>query len=545
MQVRERRTLSYLVLVVLTTAGFTIVYNLGMAGWESQSQPLTHSLEVVVQSFTTTGYGEDAPWQTPQMHFMVIAMQFAGIGLILTAADLFAVPWLRDVLTPAAPTAVTDREGHVVICSYTPRTEAFIAELENRDRAYVLVESDANLARTLYQDDVTVIRGDPEVPETLENAEIESARALVTDAADDTSASIVLGARELAPDCRLLTLVEDVDLVPYHRAAGADDVLSPRQLLGESLAREVPTAVTSTVEEGVALGEDFELVEFTVDEDSNFLDRSVTDAELRARYGVDVLGAWFDGTFESPVDPETELSAGSRLLVVGETHRIDELREALTSTVRGITTQDIILAGYGDSGKAVHEALSRTTAILTVLDIEDSDVVDVVGDARDPDVLEEAGVGTAATLVLTVADDTTAIFTTLIARRANPNLQIVVRANHEENVQKLYQAGADYVLSLATVSGRMLVSELFEEEEVLAFDKQISVVRLPAEGLAGTTLADAAVRSETGSTVVAIVRDEKTITEFDPASFTFEADDEVVIAGTDEAVAEFELEFSS
>lgn len=539
---RTRRTAYYLALVVASTLVFTAVYNTGMALWEDSPQPVYRSLEVVVQSFTTTGYGEDAPWQTPQMHLLVIAMQLAGIGLILTAVDVFAVPWLRDVLTPTAPTAVTGVEDHVVVCGYTPRTDAFVSELDARDREYVLVEHDAQRARDLHEAEYRVVHGDPESPGTLERAGIGSAVLVVVDVADDTNASISLAARDASPDVRVITLVEDAALARYHRAAGATDVLSPRQLLGESLADEVPTAVTTDIEDGVDLGEDFNLVELTVSADSDLCGQSFAEAGTRERFGVNVLGIWSDGDFETPVDPEDSLVEGTRLLVAGESEQIDALRGAVGSTVREFTPP-ILVAGYGDSGQAAHGVLAHTSARLTVIDLEPGDDVDVTGDVRDPAVLAEAGIEDASTLLLTVADDTTAIFTTLIARELNPEVRIVVRANDDDDVQKLYRAGADYVQSLATVSGRMLASTAFEDEEVLVYDKQIRVVRLPARELEGTTLVDAEVRTVAGCTVVAVVRDGERITEFDPATLTFRADDQVIIAGTDEAVAQFERQF--
>lgn len=103
MAFRTRRTGTYLALVVATTLLFTGIYNVGMAVWEGQPQPVYRSLEVVIQSFTTTGYGEDAPWQSLQMNVLAITMQLTGIGLILTAVDVFAVPWLRGALAPTAP----------------------------------------------------------------------------------------------------------------------------------------------------------------------------------------------------------------------------------------------------------------------------------------------------------------------------------------------------------------------------------------------------------------------------------------------------------
>jgi K+/H+ antiporter YhaU regulatory subunit KhtT len=99
------------------------------------------------------------------------------------------------------------------------------------------------------------------------------------------------------------------------------------------------------------------------------------------------------------------------------------------------------------------------------------------------------------------------------------------------------------VQSLATISGRMLASTVFEDEEVLAYDKQVNVVRLPAGDLVGSTVVDERVRTRTGCTVVAVVRAGETITDFDPEAFTFESGDEVVIAGTDEATTRFERRF--
>jgi len=541
----KRRTVYYLGLVVGVTAGLTVAYNTGMAIWENQPRPLYQSLEVVIQTFTTTGYGEDAPWQTPQMNLLVILMQFTGIGLILTAVDVFAVPWLQDALAPTAPTTLSDRDGHVVICGHTPRTDAFIEALGVRDQSYVLVEPDETQAQTLHGADYDVIHGDPESPDALERAAVGTARVVVADAADDTNASIVLAARDVNPAVRVVTLVEDAELAQYHSAAGADTVLSPRQLLGESLAAELPTTVTTSVDDSVAIGETFELVELTVEAGSELSQTTVADAQLRDRFGVNVLGAWVEGDFQTPIDPATALGPRTRLLVAGGPDQLAELREATASTVRPLSSQQVILAGFGDSGQAAHDALAQTSSRVTVLDSDEQSGVDVVGDARAPDVLHDAGLDEAAALLLMVGDDTAATLSTLIARELNPEIRIIVRANHEANVNKLYRAGADYVQSLVTTSGRMLVSTVFEDEDVLSYSKQISVVRLPADGLVGTTLADADVRDTTGSTVIAVLRAGEPVTDFDPAAFEFQAGDEVIVAGTDDSTTEFERRFGA
>lgn len=541
---RSRRAVAYLALVAATSAALTLLYNYGMATWEADPQPLYRSLQVVFQTFTTTGYGEDAGWATPQMNLLMVGMQLTGIGLILTAVDVFAVPWLRSALSPTAPTRAPEQSDHVVVCGYTPRTAEFLEEADSRGRESVVVEADEETAIDLHEADRTVVHGDPESLDPLRAAHAGDAAAVVVDAGDETSASVALATQELDADVRVVTLVEDDAAAEYHRIAGADEVLSPRRILGESLARRVPTAVSTAVDEGVSVGDDLELVEFGVEEASDLRGRTLAGAGLRERYGVDVVGAWVDGDFESPVDADRVLGADVRLLVAGTPGQVEEFRREITPTVRPLTPRRVVVIGYGQAGMAAADAVDGVGSEVTVLDIRDLDGVDVVGDARDPDVLREAGVPEASAVVITLDDDTTAIFASLVVRDIAPETEVVVRANDAGSVRKLHRAGADYVQSLATVSGRMLASTVFEDEEVLAVDERINVVKLPVGDLVGQTLAEADVRARTGCTVLLVERDGEPIRALDPDEFRFQVDDEVVVAGTDESVHAFERTFA-
>ncbi len=178
----------------------------------------------------------------------------------------------------------------------------------------------------------------------------------------------------------------------------------------------------------------------------------------------------------------------------------------------------------------------------TVLDQTDEPGVDVVGDATEPDDLRHAGVGAARTVILALSEDTDTEFATLVIRDLNPDVEIIARAEESENVQKMYRAGADYVLALSTVSGRMLASTILEDEDVISMDQQVEVIRVAANGLGNTTIGEADVRSRTGCTVVAIERDGAVITDLGPG-VTIEPTDKLVIAGTDDGVTRFKSTF--
>jgi Trk K+ transport system NAD-binding subunit len=234
-----------------------------------------------------------------------------------------------------------------------------------------------------------------------------------------------------------------------------------------------------------------------------------------------------------------------RLLVAGASDQINSFQEMAVSTVRRFAHRPVVIAGYGRAGEAAASALAKTNTPVVIVDRETRPPVDTVGDVRDPQVLEAAEIEEAAATIIAVDDDTTAIFATLIMRELNPDLYIIVRANREEDEQKLYRAGADYVQSLATVSGRMMASTILEDERVFTFGAQIEIVQLPAGDLVGQTLAECAVQNRAGVTVLAVVREGDTLTDLDPHAFQFQPEDAVIVAGTSTNVRRFESEFLS
>jgi Trk K+ transport system NAD-binding subunit len=76
------------------------------------------------------------------------------------------------------------------------------------------------------------------------------------------------------------------------------------------------------------------------------------------------------------------------------------------------------------------------------------------------------------------------------------------------------------------------------DEEILGIETNVEIVKTTAPGLAGETLASAAIREETGCTVVAVERDGRTLTELE-ATFQLERSDRLVVAGSDADVNTF------
>lgn len=536
---QRQRVRYYLLTLLLAVLVFAITYNFGMRAFEGRPQSFLQSLVMVFETFTTTGYGEDAPWTSPFMNGLVLAMQISGVVLLLAALPVFIIPIIEDRLTMTPPTVLDEVSDHVIVCGDTKIGRSLVSEFVPRDVEYVIIEADRDAATELYGANYSVLHGDPELPETFRDANVANATAVITDAPDEISASIILAARESDDEVHVVSIVDDTDLGEYQRYAGANQVLSPRQLLGKSLANRARSVSSENLSDIVDLDESFEIAELPLTSDSDFVGETVAESGLGERTGVGVIGAWRRGEFVSPLPTDAVLDEHTRLLVVGRPAQLKRLEGVAQSPMRQQRREPIVLIGAGEVGDTVENKLTTAGVSVKTLDGTDAANVDVVGSPMDPTALLEVGIEEANTVVITLSDDTKALYTSLIIRELNPNIEIIARANEPENVRKLYRAGADSVLSLTRISGRLVASEVLQEDAIRRLESPVEVVRMSSPGLAGRTLAESKVRTTTGATVIAVQRDGEVITGIDP-SFTPRGEDEFIVLGTKMAIERFE-----
>ena len=127
----QRRTAYYLLALGGIMLGYALLYHWAMATYEGIDRTFLKSLQIVVETFTTTGFGSDAStWDTWQTNLLVIVMDLTGVVLIFLALPVLLFPMFEETISTTPPTAVDGVENHVVICAYSTRIEMLIDELE-------------------------------------------------------------------------------------------------------------------------------------------------------------------------------------------------------------------------------------------------------------------------------------------------------------------------------------------------------------------------------------------------------------------------------
>lgn len=532
----KKRIVLAALFVTVVILVYAVIFLWSMAFFENRDVTFAQSIQVVVESLTTSGYGGFAPWESNFLNYFILIMNLTGVVLVFVAFPVFFLPFLQNALEKSPPTKIS-KTNHVIICSYSANAEVLIKELVSRNQDYVIIESGEEMAKDLFNSGLEVMIGNPELESTLEAANLKQAKAVVLNSTSYKNISIIFSIKNLNKSVKKIAVLEDEEMETYHKLAGADSTISPRQLIGKSLAVQVPTI---SINDSVEIDNTVELVEIDIEEGSELCNKSIGEIHLLDRCNINIIGSWQSGEFQSPVSSDLILKSKVRLLVAGDKNDLAKLSKRAEATIRLFSRNKVLIVGYGVSGKAACSVLETKSIEVRVIDIRDKEGVNIVGDIREAETFQQAEINDAAAVIITIQDDTIALFATLLARSMNSKTHIIVRANNIENVKKLYDAGADYVQSLATVSGRMLASNIFEDETSLAAEKQINLVKLPAGKLSGTTLAKSDVRAKTGCTILAVIREGNKITTLDPREFKFWQQDDVIVAGTDASIRKFE-----
>lgn len=503
-----------------------------------EDRSIVESAQVVIEALTTAGFGGDTDLWADHVELSLFALviNLTGVLLVFLAIPLFAVPLFRQALNPEPPTesSLTD---HIVICGYSTVDDVLKRELAAADRPHLFVEADRERALELVAAGERVVHGDAEQIDTLRRANVDRASTLVANIDDRTNPTVVLSARRLNPDLDIISVVATQEAVPHHRYAGADEVIVSKESLGESLALRSMKTVSERFREAVDVQDGLSFDEYLVTEGSELAGRRLDGVRAFDEHGITVIGGWFGARFLVSPPPDTEIVENSILLVSGEHAVLEELGTRRLPSHQG-NPERVVVCGYGDVGRLATETLQNADISTTVIDRRGFDGVDITGDVTTQKTLERAALDEARAVILALDDDVTSVYASLIIKHLEPDVEVIVRANNSETVWKLYNAGADYVLSLPGVTGETLAARVIDEEAILTPHDEFEFVETEAPGLTGQTLAQADIRNRTGCTVVGIERDGDLLTDLGPG-VVLEPGDVLVAAGAPAAAERF------
>ena len=224
--------------------------------------------------------------------------------------------------------------GHTIICGYGRNGKEAARKLQAHKKDFVVIESNLIRVAKLKEYGILVVEGDATFDSTLEKANIQSARALITTLPSDAdNVFIVLSAREQNAKLTIISRASETKSDSKLKKAGADNVIMPDKVGGSHMASLVitPDVVEFLDNISVEGTGDINLEEVTVsDFPEHAVARTLRDLEACYETGCTVIGyKAASGEYTVNPGPDTLLEANSKLFVLGKQEQINSLNELL------------------------------------------------------------------------------------------------------------------------------------------------------------------------------------------------------------------------
>jgi Trk K+ transport system NAD-binding subunit len=501
----------YLLFLAALVLVYAVLFHVIKLYAEGEQHSWITGLYWVLVVMSTLGFG-DITFTSDLGRLFSIVVLLSGVVFLLVMLPflfirLFYAPWLEARVRQRAPREVpAGTRGHVIITTYDPVAAALVQRLKAEGIACVVLEPDPGRAAQLLGDRIPVVTGGSDNRQTYERLETGAAQLLLANCEDTANTNITLTVREVSTTVPIVAFVEEEESIDVLQLSGANHVFALKTQLGEYLANRVDAGPAEA--HVVGSYHNLQIAELPA-RDTPFVGLAVRDTHLRERAGMSIVGFWQRGKLE-PAFPNSVISADTVLVVAGTASQMATLSRLLPPG-KGEDSA-VMIIGAGKVGQAAARALKRKGIHVRAVDRQGDALASLAeyvdeafgGEAADRRVLERAGIATASTVLLTTNDDAVNIYLAVYCRKLNPKLRIVSRITHEQNVEAIHRAGADFALSYTSLGVEAVMSLLEGHEPVLLGEGvKLFSVDVPAS-IAGRALRDSGIGSDTGMSVIAV-----------------------------------------
>jgi voltage-gated potassium channel len=316
--------------IVFGTIGFHLV-----EGWT-----LADSLYVTVQTLTTVGYGDLPPRSGAGRTFAVVVMLIGAGGVALAVSTIVqsVVKW--ELVSTFGQRRLTKKMGklrdHYIICGSGRVGSHLIRDLLSANESFVVIENDQQRAAEFSQRGVNVLVSDATLEESLRDVGVEHARGLAACLPNDAdNVYVVLTARDLNPNLRIVARAAEEQAEAKLLRAGANHVIAPTIIGGHRMAVALTKPAVSEFMDSITanqLGLGFEQVE--VDAASSLVGQELRSTPIRSELDVVIISIRRqDGKVVFNPAGNAIIENGDILIAIGRVESLSKLNQIARGTM--------------------------------------------------------------------------------------------------------------------------------------------------------------------------------------------------------------------
>ena len=300
-------------------------------------------LWMVLITITTIGFGEVEPLSASGR---IVTFLIIGGGLVvvqLTLQRLLGLSesgYFRKMNELRLRRMLRRMQNHVIICGYGRIGKEIAQQLLREEVPILIVELDPTMKIAAEKEGLQVLFADATLDETLLLAGIKSCRSVVVALSNDAdNLYVVLSARGLSQQCRLISRAESEEAANKLRLAGATVVVSPYVAAGRTMAATALRPIAVNFMELLA-GSQCEIEEFILTNDSGKFDqlnnRTLSELNLGRQSGAMILAIRDGADLITNPGGDFVLSPGQLLIALGNQEQLALLKQLLSQVLLNV-----------------------------------------------------------------------------------------------------------------------------------------------------------------------------------------------------------------
>ena len=536
-----RILIKFLIVISLTIILYTILFHFIME-YEGRQYSWITGFYWTLTVMSTLGFGDITFVSDLGRAFSMIVLLTGIISLLImlpfTFIRFFYAPWLESQAQSRTPRELSGTtHNHIIMTNLEPISMSLIRKLKQYNFDYIIAVHDIQTAAELQDMNYKVVIGDLDKPETYKKLRVEKAALVIVNNDDMLNTNIIATIREISESVPIVTTADADDSIDILELAGATHVFQFTKMLGITIAQH---ALGVSTQANIVGGFGQVLIAEAHAANTPFEGKKLIESRLREITGINVVGIWQRGKFEIP-RPQTLIRSTSILLLAGSEEHFRQYDDFIGRS-RTFAAPVVILGG-GRVGQAAADTLADRGIEYRIVeknkDLIKDDKKYILGSAADIHTLERAGISEEAPSVfITTHDDDINIYLTIYCRKLRPNIQIISRATLDRNISKLYAAGADIVMSYASMGANRILN-ILKPDEILMLAEGLNVFKASVPTpLINKTISENQIREKTGCNVVAIHSSDTININPDP-TVQLKKYDELILIGTADAEQKF------
>ncbi|EOW9528837.1 TrkA family potassium uptake protein [Bacillus cytotoxicus] len=311
--------------VILGTIGFMVIEEIS----------LFQAFWMTMITVLTVGYGDAIPVTQAGKIFALLIIPI-GVGIVTYAIGVVAAMIIEGNLFHAVRRKKMNKQiaglkDHIIVCGCGRVGLQVVHELQEKKVPFVVIDKDREV---LENEKILYVHGDATEDQILMKAGIKRAAGLVGIVANDAeNVFIVLTARGLNRNIKIVARAEKPETEEKLRRAGADKVINPSSMAGIHIAKGIANPLAVHYIDTVLYGteQSFAIEEFQIGKDAILIGKTLLESNVRNQFDVTILAILRNGDMIHNPTGQEKLQERDMIIVFGPVEKLEQFKKEIES----------------------------------------------------------------------------------------------------------------------------------------------------------------------------------------------------------------------